>query len=311
MQLDLRWGIVMSLIQGATITVYDNNGILIFSGTSDANGEVSISALDRGIYNIQISKNGYATTTYAINIIEYKTYVLNLPATSNTIYAMMVTETMAEAPNISKNTSVTEILAETPSVALGSAYPYSNPTMSIAPTVIKLPATWRLIICFLYPDGGLITGAFTPSGAPTYIVDTASGSTLATTATTKQFNLYSYEKLNGGANVNDNSGIHFEAVNTAHNYTVPAQTAGSIQSFLVAFKSAWEIATSASGPGTLNFTGTYEVEDGYTFAVIATVNSGHFFSRWELDGEVISTSTSYTCPVQQRGTSHTLVAIFV
>ena len=112
-------GLAMSLIQGATITVYDSNGILVFSGISDANGEVAISALDRGTYNIQVSKTGYATTTYAINITEYKTYVLNLPATSNTIYAMMVTEAMSETPAISKNTSVTEILAEIPSVGVG------------------------------------------------------------------------------------------------------------------------------------------------------------------------------------------------
>ena len=104
--------------------------------------------------------------------------------------------------------------------------------MSVTPTVTKLPTTWRLIICFLYPDGGLITGIFTPSGAPTYIVDTASGSTLVTTATTKQFNLYSYEKLNGGANVNDNSSIHFEAVNTAHIYTYPLKLQAPFNHFL-------------------------------------------------------------------------------
>jgi Carboxypeptidase regulatory-like domain/Divergent InlB B-repeat domain len=308
----------MSAINGVQVSVYQGT-TLIQTSTTDSNGSAPFN-LPFGSYNIVISKDGYVTTTYPVLLVQpTEEVIMNLPLKPMLVNALspqelmseivsvtinnLATENMSEAGKVTLNTSSTEGLSEISSVMTSSLL---SASMSETTSVAKLPTTWALNILTFPNDGSLtIGGTVSPYGTQT----AGSGATIATTATTDQFTLYSYE-LADGSTVNSDSNS-YELVNTTHNYTFAAQTLGTIHNLYVFFRAAWEAIVSASGPGSTSLSGTYEVNGGSTITVTATANSGHVFNYWTIDGELASTNTSFACPAQLIGTSHALTANFV
>ena len=305
-------------VSGATVQVYQGS-TLITAATTDANGNVSFN-LPFGQYTVTISKPGSTTVSYPLVVTQAaQEEVLNLPQnpiqvpvialqesmsdSASAIITTAVTETMSDIVSASVTPVVGESLRETTSVNISVGQTQSlNETAS----VVASAAVWTLIIQTAYPgDPAFGQGTVSPSSPAT----AGSGVNIAATATTKQYSLYSYE-IADGATVNNNSSTTFESVNTTHAYTFATQPVGSRHLLVAVFTAAWEAMIGVSGPGTTNRTGTYEAANGQTISATATPNSGHSFLYWTLDGEIVSTSTSYTCPAQPVGTSHILTANF-
>lgn len=290
-------------VSGATVQIYQGT-TLITAGTTDVNGNVPFS-LPFGQYTVIISKQGSTTTSYQLVLTQaYQEEVLNLPQNPIAVPVFQVAETLSEpVPSVTVNSSVSEQITETPQASNASS---ENESMSETPSVAILPAAWTLNIVVYPADTSLNQGTITPSGTQT----AGTGVAIPTTATTKQFALYSYE-IADGSTVNNNSGTNSEPINTTHTYTFAAQTLGSRHNLFVYFKAAWEILVNISGAGTTNISGTYEVAGGSSISITAAPNSGHAFAYWTLDGEIVSTSSSFACPAQAVGTSHVLIANFM
>ena len=290
-------------VSGTTVQIYQGT-TLITAGTTDANGNVPFS-LPFGQYTVIISKQGSTTTSYQLVLTQaYQEEVLNLPQNPIAVPVFQVAETLSEpVPSVTVNSSVSEQITETPQASNASS---ENESMSETPSVAILPTAWTLNIVVYPADTSLNQGTIIPSGTQ----NAGTGVAIPTTATTKQFALYSYE-IADGSTVNNNSGTNSEPINTTHTYTFAAQTLGSRHNLFVYFKAAWEILVNVSGGGTTNISGTYEVAGGSSISVTATPNSGHAFAYWTLDGEVVSTISSFVCPAQAVGTSHVLIANFV
>ena len=297
----------MGLIANAQLDVIHYNSV-VQTGLTDANGEIQFK-LPIGTYFVKVSKTGYVTHTYMLELLEQaETIVLNLPIEPFWMFGLGIAETMSISASAKKGAGITETISEGISVT-STPSPLPTQSLSLNPTVTKTPTTWRLnVLPPVCTDGNqpIPADAISPVVGP---VDSGNGVTVPTIATTKQFLLYWYSYLDGTL-VNDNGANSYEAVATTHSYTVPAQTLGSLHRYVSMFKAAWEAVVSVDGPGTTNKTGTYEIVDGQSLAITATPNALHIFLYWEVDGEIVSTNASYTFSAQQRGMSHNLVAHF-
>lgn len=297
----------MPEVEGALVEVIQYEEI-VESGITDVKGEIAFT-LPVGTYFVRVSKNGYITHMYVMEcLLAKECRVLNLPIEPIWIQGLRFTESMNEAPAVSNAPRVLEIMTLTPGASLFTQDPTFALTMSAS--AAKNPTTWRLVVVEpVCSDGGLAipVDAISPATGNT---DRGSGVTVATIGTTRQFLLYHYSRLDSTV-VNDNSSVTSEAVGTAHNYTVAAQTLGSRKKFQSHFRKAWEAIVSVDGAGTTNKTGTYEVLEGTTFAVSATADVGHLFLYWTLNGIPISNSATYTFPAQEPACSHQIVAHFL
>ncbi len=306
-------------ISGATVQVYQGS-TLITAGTTDANGNISFN-LPFGQYTVIVSKTGSTTVSYLIVVTQAaQNEVLNLPQNPIQVPVMAISESLSDSASAAVTSTTNESMSDSVSASITPAVteslretPAANSsvlqTESLAetPSVAASATFWTLVIQTAYAgDPAFSQGTVSPSSP----ASAGSGVNISTTATTKQYSLYSYE-IADGTIVNNNSATTFEPVNTAHSYAFAAQPLGSRHLLVAVFAAAWEAVIRVSGPGTTTNTGTFEVASGQTISVTATANSGHSFLYWTLDGEIVSTSVSYTCPAQQVGTSHVLTANFV
>jgi hypothetical protein len=294
-------------LAGATITIVNNStGLTVANLTADANG-LANTFLNQGTYTVTISKAGYQTTQYTVTISFDNTQIdFNLPVfTGGSAITPLITLTITETLTAVDGTKVSLAMTETLKCNNGVAV---TDTMTETLAFGINSGVWKVMILidnYMTPCYGTINPA---AGVNTV----NSGNTLATTATTRQYSLYGFTYLdNSSVNVNGNA---YELVNTAHPYTIAAQTVGTLHAFFVVFYGAWEVTLQIGGSsnGTLNFAlGTYEVKSGSGFAnITATPNGGSHFVNWTLDGVQVSTNTTYACPVQGDGTSHVLSANF-
>jgi hypothetical protein len=304
-------------ISGATVQVYQGT-TLITAATTDVNGNVSFN-LPFGQYNVVISKNGSTTVSYLLVVTQVaQEEILNLPQNPIQVPVMAFSESMSDSASASIATTTSEGMSDLASVSITPAVSEGvreTPAVTIsvvqgqslteATSVVASITVWTLIIQLAYQDPSLSQGIVSPSSP----ASAGNGVSISTTATTKQYSLYSYE-IADGATVNNNSATTFELVNTAHPYTFVAQPLGSRHLLVAVFSASWEAMIGVSGPGTTNRTGTFEVANGQTINATASPNSGHSLLYWMLDGEIVSTSASFTCPAQPVGTSHVLTANF-
>ncbi len=296
------------LVQGCTVDVYQY-GSLVATGTTDENGDCTF-ALPYGSYTIVLSKEGSTTTSYDIAVVKpTQKEILNIPQTPIPVINFSIQNGFgAQGPlliQVHLADATQSISISSPVVEIPTPIPQS---ITVAPSVEKKIGLWLLRWWHVYSDEGTLNkGSFTPSPSP---VETALGSSCATTATTKQFCLYSQCIYDKSTVVNDNSSTVYEAIDTAHNYTVPSTT--GMHTLRVYWKPAYEYVVTTSGAGTTNKTGTCEIAEGSTIgSITATANTDHIFLYWLLDGDIYSFSATISPPEQLKGTNHTLTAYFL
>ena len=305
-------------VSGATVQVYQGT-TLITAATTDVNGNVSFN-LPFGQYTVVVSKSGSTTVSYLLVVTQVaQEEVLNLPQNPIQVPVMAFSESISDSASASIATTTSEGMSDSTSVSITPAVSegiietsavnvsvVQSESLTEVPSVAVSAIVWTLIIQIAYPgDPALNQGTVSPNSPAT----AGTGVNISTTATTKQYSLYSYE-IADGATVNNNSSTTFELVNTAHAYTFASQPIGSRHLLVAVFSAAWEAVIGISGPGTTNRTGTYEVASGQTINATASPNSGHSFLYWTLDGEIVSTNASFTLSAQLVGTSHVLTANF-
>jgi hypothetical protein len=291
-------------IIGANVEIRNQDGVTIATAVTDGDGKCDI-YLNQGTYTVIVTKTGYQTTQYTIVVnddntqLDFNLPTFNIGSVTSPLIQLQITEALTGNKVPLLSLSMSESLNCTQGGLMAAKTVLETLTFAINPGV------WLILIetvNFILPFNGIVT----PNGDQIIVV----GGTLPTTATTKQYSLYGYEYQDNA--IVNNTGVNYELVNVAHNYTIPAQTQGTRHIFLVVFYGAWECTLGTSGAGTINLaSGTYEVRSGGGMpSVTATANGGSHFVNWRLDGVIMSTNTAYACPAQGDATSHTLTANF-
>jgi hypothetical protein len=185
----------MGLIANAQLDVIQYNSV-VQTGLTDANGEIQFK-LPIGTYFVKVSKTGYVTHTYMLELLEQaETIVLNLPIEPQWMFGLGIAETMSMSASAKKGAGITETISEGISVT-STPSPLPTQSLSLNPTVTKTPTTWRLnVLPPVCTDGyqPIPSDAISPVTGP---VDSGTGVTVPTIATTKQFLLYWQSYLDG------------------------------------------------------------------------------------------------------------------
>ena len=132
----------MGLIANAQLDVIQYNSV-VQTGLTDANGEIQFK-LPIGTYFVKVSKTGYVTHTYMLELLEQaETIVLNLPIEPFWMFGLGIAETMSISASAKKGAGITETISEGISVT-STPSPLPTQSLSLNPTVTKTPTTWRL-----------------------------------------------------------------------------------------------------------------------------------------------------------------------
>jgi Carboxypeptidase regulatory-like domain len=280
-------------LNGATITIQDGNGNTVAELTSNSNGYANW-VLMSGTYTIIIAKAGYTSTSYQTVVAANFTQIhFNLPTNTTVI----ITQTVC-AEGISEVVTVV------------AAPLITSTSLSEVFSVAVNPAGYILLIIANFDDSRYTQGVTNPAVGQNSI----NGATTVK-VTTRQYSVVgSITSDIGGLSLAPAAPAQNEAVNTSHNVSIGAQSAGSYHILICWFKAAWELnlVVSPGGWGTINAlsSGTIEVIGANSYSATESP-IGHVFSKWLLDGAQVSTSTTYVVPAQVLGSNHTLTAVFV
>ena len=306
---------------GATIVV-TQSGNTIASLTTDFTGSAS-TTLPVGTYTVTVNAPGFSQLQFTLNVtvsepvvisfevlpkrVAYPVAIESMSYSASATTALTANEGMSESANVPSPSSVlAEALTLRPLVSEGSLV---NEAISEAPSVAVGNQSWQINVLIVYDTSTLQTnGVVSPSGIQTV----ANGSTETIAATTRQYSLFNYALVDGQQVLSN--AVNFELINTAHNFTVPAQASGTVHQAVFFFRACWEIAVSGSTAD-----GTYEVLAGQTYTATQNLgsapicyydvqNHSHYSTyQWYLDGNAVGYGqSSYTVPAQTAGTSHTL-----
>jgi hypothetical protein len=274
--------------------------------TTNENGYAETTELNAGTYDVTITAANMLTTEYSLTVPDIICIAFNLQTFSKVIHGVTVANPMILVPSVSLTPTVDSSMVQNSTVTIT---PMGALTMAEDPTVASTPGTWTLIFWkYLFSQLVNDQAIYSPACGKYTIPDANGDQTIS--VTTGQYSIWIYYYQDGNL-IQTGAGI--EKVGTAHVLTCYQPPTGNICDVMAIVSNAWECVLSASGGGSISSpsagAGTYEIVASSTFSVSETPN-GKIFDGWFLDGSFVSSSSSYTCPAQTSGTTHTLEARF-